>query len=140
MIDRELFTLRSQIGSNNHSILSHKPGNFTSTLNPGDYIKNKIIPVQNYDYPSMMNQNENSSFVSGRLRNTYSQNYFNKDLRDPQKEEEEEYETDNEQIDQINEQSFESESNYEHHEEMSIHDKLQQVKEAFNSIKSSMKN
>lgn len=87
-----------------------------------------------------MNPNENSSFVSGRLRNTYSQNYLNKDLRDPHKEEEEEYDSDNEQIDQINEQSFESESNYGQNEEMSIHDKLQQVKEAFNSIKSSMKN
>ena len=142
LIDRELYTLRSQIGSNNHSILSHKPGNFTSTLNPGDYIKNKIIPTQNYDYSSvhMMNPNENSSFVSGRLRNTYSQNYFNKEMRDPQKEEEEDYETENEQIDQINEQSFESDSNYCQNEEMAVRTKLQEVKEAFNSIRSSMKN
>lgn len=65
MIDRELMTLRSQMGSVNNSVLTQKQGTFTSTLNPGDYLKNKILPSQTYNYSSNLhNANETSSFVS----------------------------------------------------------------------------
>ena len=53
-----------------------------------------------------------------------------------QEENDEEYESMAEG-DQIAEQSYETESQFEQ-QEISIHDKLKQVKEAFNSIKSSI--
>jgi len=39
LIDREIMTLRSQVGSVNNSILTNKQATFHSTINPGDYLK-----------------------------------------------------------------------------------------------------
>jgi hypothetical protein len=141
MMDRELMTLRSQIGSVNNSVLTNKHGNFTNTLNPGDYIKNRYLPSNNYEYPGtqMGNPHDTSSFVSAGMAGTYNNNFYNRDTREMCREENtEDYESEAEGEDQIIEQSYESESNYGPNEEMSIHDKLKQVKEAFNSIKSSI--
>ena len=140
MIDRELMTLRSQVGSINNSVLTNKPAAFSSTLNPGDYLKNRILPSHNYTHSTNMgNGNETSSFVSPSMNNKH-QSFYQNQSREIQREEntEEEFESDGEGDDQIIEQSYESESRYEDGEELSIHDKLKQVKETFNTIKSSM--
>ena len=143
MIDRELMTLRSQMGSVNNSVLTQKQGTFTSTLNPGDYMKNKILP--GYNYSTHMNPGETSSFISPgvghKYHSFYNQNASLEEENEGQSREYDENSDPNEGEDQILEQSYESESHYSHKQgEISIQDKLKQVKEAFNSIKSSIHN
>ena len=141
LIDREIMTLRSQVNSVNNSVLTNNQNTFHSTLNPGDYLKNKIIPANNYTYPSNMgNINQTYSNASPGISHKY-QSFYQNQSRETQREEnseDSESEGEGESEDQIIEQSYESGSHYEHEEDLSIQDKLKQVKDAFNSIKSSI--
>jgi len=71
LVDREIMTLRSQMGSVNSSVYTNKHQNMTSTMNPGDYTKQRFFPQDHSSYAH--NQNE-GSFASG-INTSYQNPY-----------------------------------------------------------------
>lgn len=140
LMDRELLTLRSQLGSINNSVYTTKPQNFTSTLHPTDYQKPRFLP-QNIEYSTQNPLHDTSSFVShGHMHNTYGQNFY------PQHSE-----TDNEGEDQmiqegmlsysyiILEESYEDESYCSKQEDpLPYQDRINQAKETLNFLRNSL--
>ncbi|CAI2373633.1 unnamed protein product [Moneuplotes crassus] len=140
IIDRELMMLKVKMNHNNTSEYHNKPNILHSTMNPGDYSKNKIWQSNNHTYSSNMGGNETSSYVSPEIGHKFNSFYPNQSRGSNREDITEQYESEEEERseDQIIEQSYETESNFGPGEELSIQDKLKQVKDAFNSIKSSI--
>ena len=113
MIFREYMALKSRLNPDETSMYSNKQVNMTSTLNPVEYSRQPLVPTKTHDYHTshMLNPHESSSFVSP-LGHTYGQNFYsvNNAAEQINEQPQSEYETEHEKI---QEQSFETESNYE---------------------------